>query len=75
MTASIIQDEALNLPAEQRVRLIEALWDSLGSVETCLREKAWATESERRIDAFENGTLKARSADHVFSELRNRLNR
>jgi hypothetical protein len=37
------------------------------------REAAWAAESERRIDAFEAGKLKARDAASVFSELRKGL--
>jgi hypothetical protein len=37
------------------------------------RETAWATESERRIDAFESGRLKARAANKVFRELKEQL--
>jgi putative addiction module component (TIGR02574 family) len=50
--------------------LIEVLWDSLDTPEEKRREAAWATESERRIDAFEAAKIKARDAKTVFSELR-----
>jgi len=37
------------------------------------REITWATESERRIDAFESGRLKARDANEVFRDLKEHL--
>jgi putative addiction module component (TIGR02574 family) len=72
MSAASVKTEALNLSAAERARLIDTLWDSLSTPEMKSREAAWATESERRIDAFEAGNLKARKADDVFSELRER---
>ena len=65
--------EALSLPAKERAKLIDLLWDSLSSPEVKSREAAWAKESERRIDAFESGKLPARDAASVFSELRKGL--
>lgn len=75
MSVAAIQAEALSLPASERARLIEALWDSLTAKETRTRETAWAAESERRIDAYEAGTLQAREAESVFAELRKDLRR
>ena len=49
--------------------MIDLLWDSLSPPEVKSREAAWAEESERRIDAFEAGKLKARDAESVFSDL------
>ena len=68
MNASAIQNEALNLPATERARLIDVLWASLSEPEVKTREAAWAQESERRIDAFEAGNLKARDARDVFDD-------
>jgi putative addiction module component (TIGR02574 family) len=73
MSVAAIRDEALSLPAHERAKLIDALWDSLSAKETQARESAWAAESERRIDAYDAGTLKARDAESVFAELREDL--
>ena len=73
MSVATIQNELLNLPATERARLIDFLWDSLSEPELKLRETAWATESERRIDAYESGALKARDAHAVFAELKKGL--
>ncbi|HXR05458.1 MAG TPA: addiction module protein [Verrucomicrobiae bacterium] len=73
MSVATIQNELLNLPATERARLIDFLWDSLSEPELKLREAAWAAESERRIDAYESGALKARDAQTVFAELKKGL--
>ena len=70
MSVATIQNELLNLPATERARLIDFLWDSLSEPELKLREVAWAAESERRIDAYESGALKARDAQAALAELK-----
>lgn len=73
MKGAAIQDEALSLPADERAKLIDVLWESLASPKIRAREAAWAEESERRIDAFEAGKLKARDSKSVFRDLRKGL--
>jgi putative addiction module component (TIGR02574 family) len=73
MSVATIQNEALELPALERARLIDLLWDSLASEEAKRREAAWAAESERRIDAFESGQIRARDAQEVLADLRKGL--
>lgn len=73
MSAAAIQSELLNLPIAERVRLIDVLWDSLSAPELKSREAVWAAESERRIDAYESGSLKAREAKDVFATLKKGL--
>jgi putative addiction module component (TIGR02574 family) len=73
MSGAAIKDAALSLPAEERAQLVDVLLDSLHTPEMKRRENAWAEESERRIDAFEAGKLKARDAAKVISDLRNSL--
>ena len=73
MSVATIQNELLNLPATERAQLIDFLWDSLSEPELKLREAAWAAESERRIDAYESGALKAQDAQTVFAELKKGL--
>ncbi len=73
MNAAAIQNEALNLSAIEKAKLIDLLWDSLSEPEIKARESAWAAESERRIDAFEAGKLKARDSNEVFGDLKKDL--
>jgi putative addiction module component (TIGR02574 family) len=73
MSVTAIQSELLNLPVVERARLLDVIWESLSEPETKAREAAWATESERRIDAYDNGKLTARPASEVFSDLKKSL--
>jgi putative addiction module component (TIGR02574 family) len=73
MTAATIQNELLNLPASERARLLDVLWNSLSDVTIQAREVAWAEESERRINAYEAGDVKARAAADVFNDLEKKL--
>ena len=73
MSLAAIQNELLNLPAGERAKLIDVLWDSLSEPEVKARETAWAEEAERRVDAFDSGSLKSRDAREVFSDLEKRL--
>ena len=75
MSVTAIQDEILGLPATERARLIDVLWDSISAPEQQAREAAWAAESERRIDAYDIGKLTARDASEVFADLKNGLRR
>jgi len=73
MSVTAIQNELLGLSATERARLIDVLWDSLSQPELKAREADWAAESERRIDAFDAGKLKARDAKDVIAELKEGL--
>ena len=73
MSVVSIQNEVLNLSAKERARLIDVLWESLSEPEIKKREGAWAAESERRIDAYDKGELKARDAKDVFADLKKKL--
>ena len=75
MSVTAIQNEILGLPAAERVRLIDLLWNSISLPEQQTRETAWAAESERRIDAYDNGKLSARDAAEVFADLKKGLRR
>lgn len=70
MSVTAIQDEILGLPTADRVRLIDALWDSISTSDEQAREAAWAEESDRRIDAYDAGKLTAREATDVFADLK-----
>lgn len=70
MSTATLEKEIRNLPAADRARLIDVLWDSLSEPELKARETAWAAESERRIEAHDAGKLKAREAKEVFADLK-----
>jgi hypothetical protein len=53
---------------------MDSSWDSLSDSDLDKREAAWATESERRIDAFDAGKIAARDADDVLADLQKGLN-
>jgi len=72
MGVTTIQTEVPSPPASERARLLDVLWDSLAEPIVKAREAAWAAESERRIDAYDAGSLSARDANAVFADLRGR---
>ena len=73
MSVIAIQKEILGLPATERARLIDVLWDSISAPDQQAREAAWAAESERRIDAYDAGKLTARDATEIFADLKKGL--
>jgi putative addiction module component (TIGR02574 family) len=73
MSVKAIQNEVLNLSAKERAQLIDLIWESLSEPQIKAREAAWAAESERRIDAYDNGKLTTRDAADVFSDLKKNL--
>jgi putative addiction module component (TIGR02574 family) len=73
MSVTAIQNEVLNLSAKERAQLIDLIWESLSEPRIKAREAAWAAESERRIDAYDNGKLTARDAADVFADLKKNL--
>ncbi|MEI9865281.1 MAG: addiction module protein [Limisphaerales bacterium] len=42
MSVTAIQEEILGLPATERARLIDVLWNSISAPEQQAREAAWA---------------------------------
>jgi putative addiction module component (TIGR02574 family) len=59
--------EAEQLPAPERIRLIEHLLASLDKSEPEI-EAVWAEEAERRLDAYLSGETTARDADEVLAK-------
>ena len=65
-----ILEDALSLPAAERIALVERVLESLDSL---LREdidKLWGQECEDRIDAFERGEIPTVGAKDVFGDVR-----
>lgn len=68
-------DDALSLPAEERLALVERLLESLNSPIDPEIERLWAEEAERRIEQFDRGEVEAIPAEKVFADLRARFAR
>ena len=63
-----IVNAALALPAENRATLAEKLLESLEK-ERAEIDAAWAEEAQRRLQAYEQGLLKAIPGDEVFGSI------
>lgn len=73
MSIDAIQENALKLPATDKVALIDLLWDSLGPEDLTQRELIWAAESEERVDAVERGDLSTLEGSEAIQSLRRSL--
>lgn len=62
------------LPVEDRIRLVEDLWDSIAQDQTVLPlTPEQIEELDRRLDAFEADGNLGRPAAEVISKIRTRL--
>ena len=63
-----------DLPIEQRIRLVEDLWDSIAADQRALsltdEQKA---ELDRRLDAYEADGIKGRLAEEAIADIKRRL--
>jgi len=75
MTAATtkLADQLLSLPCEDRIYLVDRLLKSLNAPSKEEVDKAWAEESERRIDELESGKVQTIPGEEVFREIRKRL--
>lgn len=79
MAVEKILQEALALPPEERVRIANALYESVGpddDGEELSEEEwnvAWAAELDRRMKEVDEGRAEMIPAEQVFAELRARF--
>ena len=64
-----LSQKALELPAEERVRLAEKLLATVHEVDPEV-EAAWDVEIQRRLAEIDSGTAKLIPAEEVFAEVR-----
>ncbi len=63
-----------DLPIEQRMQLVEDLWDSIAADQRALPLTDWQrTELDRRLDAYEADGKKGRAAEVALSDIKARL--
>jgi putative addiction module component (TIGR02574 family) len=60
--------EAISLPVEERVFLVDSLLKSLNPPETAIDEK-WASVARRRLAELHSGEVKAVPGDKVFARI------
>ena len=62
------------LPVDERIRLVEDLWDSIASDQKALPlTPEQQAELDRRLDAYEADRDPGRPAEDVIAEIRRRL--
>lgn len=69
-TVDKICNEALYLPAEARISLIERLLNSLNLPTRADIDHLWAEEAERRITEIDRGDIKLIPGEQVFDTIR-----
>lgn len=67
-----IVEEAMFLPSNERLALIESLIQSLNLPTQAEVDKIWAVEAEKRIKELDEGIVKEISGDEVIKEVRER---
>jgi putative addiction module component (TIGR02574 family) len=65
-------DEAISLPIEIRMQLVEKLLRSLNPTQKEI-DKLWAKEAERRIEEIKSCKVKTIPGEKVFKRIRDRL--
>ncbi len=62
-----LAEQAERLPPADRIELVERLLSSLDKPDAEI-DRAWAEESERRLDAYLSGATPARDAEDVLAK-------
>jgi putative addiction module component (TIGR02574 family) len=75
VVAKQVFDEALSLPVEARVNLVEKLLTSLNLPTQPEIDRLWAEEAERRIAQIDRGDVKLVPGKKVFSDIRKKYRR
>ena len=70
-----IYHEALSLPADARMSLIERLLSSLHLPTQAEIDRLWAEEAERRVSQIEQDQVELVSGEEVFEKIRAKYRR
>jgi putative addiction module component (TIGR02574 family) len=65
-----ITDLALNLPVDERARLVRQLLESLDTLPSGEVEQLWREEAGRRADQIDRGEVVLTPADEVLAKAR-----
>ena len=70
IVADKVFDDALSLPSDARVVLVERLLESLNLPTQAEIDRLWAEEAERRISQIDQGDVDLIPGDVVFAKIR-----
>ena len=68
-------EEALSLPSDERIGLIQKLLMSLNLPIQGEIDRLWAEEAERRVSQIEQGEVELIPGDRVFARIRRKYQR
>ncbi len=68
--ADRVVDEALDLPADARIGLVDRILASLNLPTRPDIDKMWAEEAERRVAQIDRGDIKLVPGEEVFAKIR-----
>jgi putative addiction module component (TIGR02574 family) len=68
MKASVLLDEAVSLPVEERAHLVDCLLQSLNQPDPT-HAVAWAEVARRRLDELKSGAIMPVSGEAVFARI------
>ena len=77
MTASTekVLDEALDLPADERLSLVDRLIASLNLPTQTEIDRLWAAEAEHRLAQIDRGEVELIPGEKVFADIRAKYRR
>ena len=75
VVADKVFDEALSLPSDARMILVEKLIASLNLPTHAEIDLLWAEEAERRVSQIDRGDAKLIPGDEVFAKIRQKYQR
>jgi len=70
IVADKVYDEALSLPADARIGLVERLLASLNLPTQRKIDELWAAEAERRVAQIDRGAVDLVPGEKVFEKIR-----
>ena len=73
--ANRVFEEALSLPSDERMNLVEKLLTSLNLPIQPEIDRLWAEEAERRVSQIERGDVELIPGDEVFAKIRGKYRR
>ena len=73
--ANKVFEEALSLPSDERVNLVEKLLMSLNLPIQAEIDRLWVEEAERRVTQIETGEVELIPGDEVFAKIRRKYQR
>ncbi len=75
VAADKVFNEALSLPSDVRMSLVEKLLASLNLPTHAEIDRLWAEEAERRISQIDQGDAELIPGDEVFAKIRRKYQR